>query len=227
VGEKEPEKPAAKPKAPTAKEKADKRLKYQINADNGEQSLLQNFEVSFAAPLKDYDSSKIVLTDTLYKPITGYKLSLDTSRKILTLSYPWKEGQFFKLLLQKDAATDTLDNFLAKTDTIRFKTKMEVAYGMVTVRIPALDVSKNPVLQWVLNDVVVKSFPLTSTKFTQRLFEPNNYELRILYDDNKNGVWDTGDYWKKKQPERVIAVDTKDKFNVRANWENEFEIKDL
>ena len=30
--------------------------------------------------------------------------------------------------------------------------------------------------------------------------EPGEYQIRILYDTNKNGKWDPGDYSKKLQP---------------------------
>jgi hypothetical protein len=60
------------------------------------------------------------------------------------------------------------------------------------------------------------------TTYTNKLFVPGEYEVRILYDDNKNGKWDTGDYTKKLQPEKVIALPQK--LSIRANWDNERDI---
>ena len=50
-----------------------------------------------------------------------------------------------------------------------------------------------------------------------KLLEPSNYRARIILDNNKNGKWDTGNYLKKIQPERVIYFN--DTIEVRANWE--------
>jgi hypothetical protein len=44
-----------------------------------------------------------------------------------------------------------------------------------------------------------------------------------LYDNNKNGIWDAGNFGKKLQPERVYLV--AQKLSIKANWENEREIQ--
>jgi hypothetical protein len=44
----------------------------------------------------------------------------------------------------------------------------------------------------------------------------------MLYDNNQNGQWDTGDYWKKIQPEKVVS--RKQPFLIKANWDNELRI---
>lgn len=49
--------------------------------------------------------------------------------------------------------------------------------------------------------------------------EPKQYTLRVIYDDNANGFWDTGDYLAKKQAEEIIYYPKK--IDVRANWDVE------
>jgi hypothetical protein len=57
----------------------------------------------------------------------------------------------------------------------------------------------------------------------QSVFVPGDYDLRILYDRNKNGKWDAGEFFGKHlQPEIVKPVSRR--INVKANWENEFDI---
>jgi len=47
--------------------------------------------------------------------------------------------------------------------------------------------------------------------------------MRILYDENRNGVWDPGEFFgKRKQPEIVRPVERR--ITVKMNWNNEFEI---
>lgn len=48
--------------------------------------------------------------------------------------------------------------------------------------------------------------------------EPGLYEIELVKDDNANGVWDPGDYWLRKQPERIIRFKTEE---LRPNWELE------
>ncbi len=43
--------------------------------------------------------------------------------------------------------------------------------------------------------------------------------MRILYDENKNGVWDAGNFDLKKQPE--IVQQLLKRITVKENWDNE------
>ena len=45
---------------------------------------------------------------------------------------------------------------------------------------------------------------------------PDKYYLRIIYDDNQNGKWDTGDFLNRQAPERIIYYPNL--IEVRANW---------
>jgi hypothetical protein len=137
--------------------------------------------------------------------------------------YRWIENTPYRLILRKEAFADTSGTTLAKNDTIRFSTKREGDYGNVKVRFKNLDLTKNPVLQIVQSDKVVDSIPLTTLEWSRKLFEPGEYEVRILYDTNKNGKWDPGKFFGLHvQPEIVEMVDSK--LSIRANWDNDREI---
>lgn len=181
----------------------EKRLKYSANLDAGQQDQLSNLELSFARPLKSWDSSKIVLLDTLFQPIKGYKLHIDTSNTKISLEYPWKEKQYFRLIVSKDAVVDTNDISLTKSDTAKFVTKRDADYGSCRVRFVNLDLTKHPVMQLVVESKIFASYPITGKEFISKKFKPGEYELRMLYDTNKNGKWDPGSFKEKRQPEIV------------------------
>ena len=77
-------------------------------------------------------------------------------------------------------------------------------------------------MQFVTGNEVVNSFPLNSSQWSAKFFNPGDYELRILEDRNQNGIWDPGNYHLKLQPEIVYAIPQK--LNIRADWENERDI---
>ena len=135
----------------------------------------------------------------------------------------WKENTFYKLIINKDVATDSTDSQISKTDTISFKTKAENEYGNVILRFTNLDLSKHPVILFLQSDQIVRSIPILSSEWSDKLFPPGEYELRILYDENNNGQWDPGNYGKKLQPEKAITLDKK--INIKADWDNEREIQ--
>jgi len=49
--------------------------------------------------------------------------------------------------------------------------------------------------------------------------EPLLYTVRIIYDDNKNKIWDAGSYLENRQSEEVIYFPKE--IDVRANWDVE------
>ena len=211
--------------APPSRNRAgEKRLKFEASSGKNKQDLLDKFRFKFETPLKSFDSSKVHITmDSTYSPVTNYTWTLDTTKKVLVLNHAWKENTLYNFILEKDFATDTLGQQLLKNDTISFITRALVEYGKLTIRLRNLDLSKNPVLQFVQGGEVKKSFPLSSETFTEPVFEPGEYNLRILYDVNKNGAWDPGEFFgKHKQPELVRPLTRK--VTVRANWDDTVEI---
>ena len=214
-------KPNSRPSAPV-KKSGEKILKYTTSLTTGSQSLLSPLKINFSVPLKNFESSKIMLTDTLYKPFQTARISIDSTRKEITISNNWTEDTKYKLVIEKDFAEDTLGDALLKSDTLSFKTKAEKEYGSIKLDFKNLNKIAHPVLQFVQNDKIVDSFKLTSPTFFKKLFEPGEYEIRILNDENDNGTWDPGDYHLRKQPEKVISINKP--ISIRGNWDNEQDI---
>lgn len=205
-------------------ETTDKRLKFQTSLSNGQQDLLTPFTLKFEQPLRLFDTSKIKLyTDSTFNTVSSYAFVKDSTSKNILLNITWKENTLYHIILNKDFADDSSGKKLLKTDTLSFTTKKLADYGSLKLTLRNLETAKNPVLQFVLNNVLYKSFPLTGNVFTEKVFLPGEYELRILYDDNKNGKWDAGEFFgKHKQPERVKPVERR--ITVKPGWDNEVEI---
>ncbi|HLD54446.1 MAG TPA: Ig-like domain-containing protein [Sediminibacterium sp.] len=211
------------PVANVTNSKTENRLRYTTNLENGSQDLLSPLQLRFLKPLKSFDSSKILFADSNYISLKEVSISLDTSKTIVSINYPWKEQTQFRIILPKDAVTDTGGMGLAKSDTLRFATKKETEYGSIRLRFSNLNLSKKPVLQFVQSDKIVESIPLNSLELVRKLYRAGSYDLRILYDTNQNGVWDTGVFGKiKKQPETVQLISKP--LVVRGNWDNEVNI---
>lgn len=203
----------------------ERRLKFITNLISNQQDILSNLSVSFEKPLRSFDSSKLQLsTDSTYKKETGYSWEMDSLKKKILLNIKWTENTRYNIILDKEFATDTSGRKLLKTDTLIFTTKKQSDYGAVKITFNKLDLSENPVLLFIQSEKISYSFPLSGLEFSQALFLPGEYELRILNDRNKNGKWDTGDFFGKRiQPERVKPIEKK--ITIKPNWDNDFEIK--
>lgn len=202
----------------------EKRLRPQSTVVNGQHDLLTPFQLSFNLPLRKFDSSKIRLyTDSTFIPDPAANFRQDSTGKKLILANTWKPATQYHVIIDKDFAEDSTGLKLLKTDTLSFTTKKTGDYGGLQLRFRNLDLAKNPVLLFVSAGQIVQSVPMTSLDFSQTLFLPGEYELRFLYDENKNGTWDPGQFFgKRKQPELVKPVERK--INIKPNWQNEFEI---
>jgi hypothetical protein len=143
---------------------------------------------------------------------------------VISIFYPWTENTAYNIVLDKEFATDTSGRKIPRTDTISFRTKKETDYGLIRIRFLNLDLTRNPVLQFVQNDAVVYSHVFgNSPQFTVRLFNPGEYDMRILYDENKNGKWDPGSFFRdRKQPEKVVPIGRK--ASIKGNMDNDFDI---
>ena len=201
----------------------EKKLRYTNNLDQKTQSLLLPLQFAFNTSLKVFDTQKIILADTNYKAFTNAKISIDSTAKILSINTTWLPEVNYVLLIPKDAVQDSAGNSLAKNDTLKFVTKKTEDYGRVILRFKNINISKHPILQFVSGEVIKYSYPITGTEWSNKLFTPGEYEIRILYDSNQNGIWDPGNYSKKLQPEKAVTLP--DKISIRADWDNERDIQ--
>jgi len=217
-------KPAQAPRK--VNKESDRRLQVSINASGNVLDILDTLRMTFSSGLKTFDSTELRFTDEGYHDIDAkkYHYERDSTSKIVTLFYVWPTDTKFHLILPRTFGQDSLGRKLPKDDTISFKTKKDIDYGEIRIRITNLDMSRHPVLQFISGDKIKYTLSFDRRREVRRLlFAPGDYELRVLYDVNGNMIWDTGSFFgKKRQPEKVITI--MKKFTVKANWDNDKDI---
>ena len=88
------------------------------------------------------------------------------------------------------------------------------------------NVKKFPFILQILNDsgeIVGEKYCTNETEMYFEAIQPSSYQVRLFYDENKNQIWDTGDFKKKLQPEEMIYFPTL--IDVRANWDVDQELE--
>ena len=211
----------APPGAGAGRTPNDRRLRFNTLTTE-QQDLLTDYVFDFTVPLRSFDSARVSLSkDSVFTPVS-FSTKLDSAKKQLRVITKWEEGAKYNLILDKEFATDTLGRQLLKTDTLFFTTKKLADYGAVSIKLKNIDLAARPVLQFVQNNNIVFSVPLKKAEFSEKVFIPGDYSLRILYDRNGNGIWDPGKYFgEKKQPELVFAIDQA--ITVKPAADNSFE----
>ena len=67
------------------------------------------------------------------------------------------------------------------------------------------------------DELIQQNIVRTDTAIDYNFLDPAKYKLKLIFDANNNGKWDTGNYYNHLQPEKVTYC--KEIFNVRANWD--------
>lgn len=205
----------------------ERRLKFKTNIEDKKQDLLKALTISFEHPLKTFDSTKIHLSiDSTFRPFKNYRISLDSTAMLVTINVPWLIDTTYNLVLEKDFASDSINRQIPKKDTISFKTKSLNDYGQVKITFVDVELNRNPVLLLMKGETLVNAFPIPANRIIQlQLYPPGEYDMKILYDTNKNGVWDYGQFFgERRQPELIESIDRK--LDVKPNqWETDFEIR--
>ena len=100
-----------------------------------------------------------------------------------------------------------------------FQTNQLDDYG--NLKINLINAKHFPIIVELLDkeNVLYRMSSAKETSFYFETIDPKLYTLRIIYDDNANDEWDTGNYLAKKQAEEIIYFPKL--IDVRANWDVE------
>lgn len=135
----------------------------------------------------------------------------------------WKENTKYHLFIPPGTFTDI---FGLKNDTIQldFKTREAKYYGSLKLKVNVPENVKGRYIVQLLDDhetVVREDIVRKTETLTYEYLRPNKYHLKMIYDANGNFKWDSGDYLKKIQPEKVIY--NTEAITIRSNWDAEIE----
>jgi len=178
-------------------------------------------------PFKTYEKNTILIKDDSIKK--NYTASLSDSlpdKRKLYIKFPFKEDRPYHIIIPAGSITN-LYGVYNDTAKLFFQTQTSEDVGnlQIKVTVPASNDS------WFMqlfdpSGALISQQPLKAnqpnTIFINSL-QPGKYSARVVEDRNHNGRWDTGNYWKHLQPEKVFQYTGA--INIRANWDMEAEIK--
>lgn len=173
--------------------------------------------VEFSTPIELIDFSKILMyKDSVH--INSQTYYREQSQSI-EIDFEREEKQKYTFMMLPEAVTD----FFGKTnDTLKvdFSTKNYSDYG--NLKVVLQNVKEFPVIVQLTDNkgkVVAEHYSEEENTAEFMYLSPAVYTLRMIYDNNKNQIWDTGNYLKKIQPEKVVYYP--EPIDVRANWDIE------
>ncbi len=185
---------------------------------SGTLSLREDFVLKPSRPLVKFDNSlmNLVNKDSVAVPFTT---EYDAFNLELKFKFPKEPLEKYKLTVMPGALTDFYDQV---NDTLKFtlNTKNTSEYG--NLRLTLKNVRQFPIIVELTNakgDVIASEYSESATTIDFNALNPALYTLRIIYDENQNKVWDTGNFLLKRQTEEVVYFPSE--IDVRANWDDD------
>jgi len=165
-----------------------------------------NRDILLAAPqpIRYIDPSAIrifLAEDTLKTPL-NFKFERDSlSLRNFRLSFPW-ESETTYTLETDSAASVNIYGITSKALSSSFRTRPLDYYGTINLEMTGVEgqvlvqLLQNNDAETVLRESVISEDQTVVFDY----LPPEKYKVKVIFDENKNGKWDTGSFQDKYQP---------------------------
>ncbi len=201
-------------------DKYDRSIIISDNLSSQRVDAVKNIVFTAAAPIESADISKIKLLEDTTR-VNNFQLTLDNNnQRKANLTFRWRPRRTYLLELEEGAFTG---HFGEKSQAGQRKFTFDDTenYGDIILDVKLPD-SNNYIVELIKEDktqiAAVHSIN-SSQKISYKQFPGGNYSVRIIYDDNNNQKWDTGNLPDKKQAEQLWYWNKI--ITIRPNWEQE------
>ncbi len=199
--------------------------------NNGEnytaQELYKPVKIFFTRPIVEINESKapVFYQDSVKKDLP-LKLSIDEPSKLST-SFDFTKTENTKYTIEfPDSSFKDIFGSWNRKIIYKFKTTSKDAYGNINLTLKNSHPEKNYLIKLIdRTGAVIKEISFTGEK-ERKINIPNvaasDYKIIAVDDANGNGKWDTGDFKKKRQPEKVINF--KEVHSLKGGWDMDIEV---
>lgn len=194
-------------------------LGMQVDAPSS-MDLFDTISVTFNEPVLDINKEMFFLDqkiDTVWNTVDFDFFPDSTNSLNYFIRRPWKYGEEYRIEVDS-AAIHSLYGKWNDFFTGEFKIKKEDEYGYLYLNINGVDTTAFVELL-SSGDAPVRKAKVKDGGVLFMDLKPDKYYARIVIDTNSNGVWDTGNYIEKRQPEEVYY--SPKMYEIMQNWQVE------
>lgn len=193
-------------------------------SNNGSFDFYKSVTLETSAPVTEYDFGKIIFVEN-NDTIKAAFVFTDSVKRKISLENKLKEETKYILYIPPGTFKD-MTGLANDTVKINFKTTAAKDYCKIKLKIKSAEECSYIVRLVNDNDAVIQE-KFTTPGNTVIDFEnvsPGNYNIKAVCDKNNNKKWDTGNYMKKIQPEKVFYY-SPSSFAVKVNWDSDLDWK--
>ncbi|WP_034060229.1 Ig-like domain-containing protein [Lacinutrix jangbogonensis] len=161
----------------------------------------KDFFLTSNIPFETIDETKIAIRDK-DSTLVVFKTEYDTLKNSYAVKFNKTVDNTYTIEILPNALTDLFNN---TNDTLNYSVRTQNEYNYFNSRIILVN-AKYPVIVQLTDsnfEVIAEQYIEKAQPVNFNFLDPKNFYLRVIYDSNKNGKYDTGDYLKGIQPERV------------------------
>ena len=178
-------------------------------------SLGDTLKLKANTPLITINSEKIsvVTKDSL---AIDFVAQINTKENAAQIVFDKQEEQLYSITLRNGALTDYLSNI---NDSVVYRQQVKPIAEFASLNLTLDNADEFPLLIELIDEkfMVVKQTYLEANApvFFEHI-NPGKYFIRLIVDQNKNKIWDPGNFLDKLAPERVVYYPSI--IELRANW---------
>jgi uncharacterized protein (DUF2141 family) len=176
----------------------------------------QAFKIFGTTPFKSFDTSKITVIDKDSTKVT-FISTFDTITNSLDLNFEKTENNSYKI----NVLPETFIDFFGNTnDSLSFNAGTQPKDKFGNLRIRLNNATYPLIVQLTTENDEVKYEKYSSKQEVLDFLNisPGKYLVRVILDKNGNRKYDTGNYLKKIDPEKVVYFTFDQNEEVRADW---------
>lgn len=192
--------------------------------------LNRNITLKFEEPVAHIDTSAIhmaVKIDSLWEDIPFIFQTDSILPRQYQILADWQPGKEYRMQIDSLAIQGLYGLYTDKVENA-LKVKTLEDYGTLYLNITGA--GPHAIVQ-LLNssDAIVRQQPVSRQNTCDFYFlQPNTkYYIRLFNDDNQNGVWDTGNYEAKRQPEEVFYFPKVWEMKANFEFEETWDVQDI
>lgn len=179
-----------------------------------------NLVITTNFPIESIDQSLITLTEDS-AAVSNAVIAKDTTnpRKII-VKYRWKQDSKYAITLDEGALTNIWGG-KNKRAFKKFEPDKLDNYSNLTLHVTVPDTSKSYIVEFYTDpkNVLSKTEITKNTTLSYKNYVTAKYSIRVIYDDNKNGKWDSGNVKKGEYPENIWINPVQ--ITLRPNWDDD------
>ncbi|WP_262510674.1 Ig-like domain-containing protein [Mucilaginibacter hurinus] len=170
-------------------------------------------------PVESFNTGFITLKEDS-AIVRNFTIVKDTLARRLLLKYRWKQNVGYTLEFGDGAITNIFGNKNEK-GLKTFTIDKPENYSILTLKMTVPEPGKSYIVELsrdeknvLRTDVITKN-----TSVVYNNYPSGKYTVRVIYDNNKNGRWDSGNVRQKVMPENIWVYEKE--ITLRPNWDAE------